>query len=212
MQVSVVEETQLRLPNGRLVRLRELQPGEYGPVRELCARLSLRTRYQRFLSPMPVVPDALLRILADSEAPRRLALIAELGGDRDSDVIALGNLCVADDDRAELGLVVADAWQRQGIGLALAATLLRTAEDRGYHRFVAHGLMGNPGFRPLLRHLADVVSTKTIHGVSEVTFVSRHEAAESSIARLAKRVGTDLQEQAYERILAAQGARSRAGR
>jgi GNAT superfamily N-acetyltransferase len=212
MQVSTVEESQLKLPDGRLVRLRELQPGEYGPVRELCARLSLRTRYQRFLSPMPVVPDALLRVLADSNSPRRLALVAELGSAGDSDVIALGNLCVADDDQAELGLVVADAWQRQGIGLALAATLIRTAEGRGYRRFVAHGLMGNPALRPLLRHLADVVSTKTIHGVSEITFVSRYGAAESSIAHLLKTVGRDPREQAYERILAAQGASSRAGR
>jgi hypothetical protein len=72
--------------------------------------------------------------------------------------------------------------------------------------------MGNPALRPLLRHLADVVSTKTIHGVSEITFVSRYGAAESSIAHLLKTVGRDPQEQAYERILAAQGASSRAGR
>lgn len=212
MQVSTVEESQIRLPNGRPVRLRELQPGEYGPVRELCARLSLRTRYQRFLSPMPVVPDALLRVLADSDAPRRLAVVAQLGAGDDSDVIALGNLCVADDDRAELGLVVADAWQRQGVGLALAATLVRAAEGRGYRRFVAHGLSGNPALRPLLRHLADVVSTRTSYGVSEITFVSRHGAAASSVARLQKRIGKDPLEQAYERILAAQGALSRGGR
>ncbi len=211
MPVSTVEERQIRLPNGRQVRLRALQPGEYDPVRELCARLSLRTRYQRFLSPMPVVPDALLRVLAESDGPRRLAVVAQLGSADDSDVIGLGNLCVADDDRAELGLVVADAWQRQGIGLALAATLVRAAESRGYRRFVAHGLMGNPALRPLLRHLADVVSTKTSCGVSEITFVSRHGAAESSVARLVKRIGEDPQEQAYERILAAQGAGSRAG-
>ncbi len=210
MQFSTVEEHRIRLSNGRLVRLRELRPGEYGPVRELCARLSLRTRYQRFLSPMPVVPDSLLRVLADSDGPRQLAMVAQLGSADDSDVIALGNLHVADDDRAELGLVVADAWQRQGVGLALATTLVRSAEGRGYRRFVVHGLTGNPALRPLLLHLADVVSTKTSYGVSEITFVSRQGAAESAVARQQKRVGKDLQEQAYERILAAQGARSRA--
>jgi GNAT superfamily N-acetyltransferase len=210
MQVSTLEESQIRLPNGRHVRLRELRPGEYGPVRELCARLSLRTRYQRFLSPMPVVPDSLVRVLADSEGPRQLAVVAQLGTADESDVIALGNLCVADDDRAELGLVVADAWQRQGLGLALAATLVRAAEGRGHRRFVVHGLTGNPALRPLLRHLAEVVSTRTSYGVSEITFVSRHGAAESSVARLLlKRVGNDPQEQACERILASQGARSR---
>jgi GNAT superfamily N-acetyltransferase len=74
-------------------------------------------------------------------------------------------------------LVVADAWQRQGIGRALAARLLHAAEGRGYRRFVVDGLLNNPALRPLLNHLADVVSTSTRRGVSEITFVRRRTAA-----------------------------------
>jgi hypothetical protein len=42
------ESSSVTLPNGRRVRLRSLRHGELNTVRELCARLSLRTRYLRF--------------------------------------------------------------------------------------------------------------------------------------------------------------------
>jgi GNAT superfamily N-acetyltransferase len=171
------DEDQMRLPDGRRLFIRPLRPGEYGTVRELCARLSLRTRQLRFFLPMPVLPDSLLRMLADVGDPRRLALIAELEHADGGDVVALGNVCAIDDERAEVGLVVADAWQRLGIGVALAARLLHAAEVRGYRRFVVHGLWDNPALRPLLNHLAEVVSTNTRSGECEITFVRRRPAS-----------------------------------
>ena len=163
----------ITLPNGRHVGIRALRHGELNTVRELCARLSLRTRYLRFFSPMPVLPESLLRMLADVDDPRRLALIAELDDVDGGSVVALGNMVALDDDHAELGLVVADAWQRQGIGIALAARLLHEADLRGFRRFVVHGLWDNPAFRPVLSHTADVISATTRLGVSEITFVRR---------------------------------------
>jgi GNAT superfamily N-acetyltransferase len=159
------------------VRIRPLQRGEVGSVRELCARLSLRTRYLRFFLPVPVVPDSLVRMLADVDDPRRLAVVAELDHRLGGDIVALGNVGANSDDSADVGLVVADAWQRQGIGTALAARLLNAAEGRGCHRFVIHGLSDNPALRPLLKHVAEIVSTNTRSGVSEITFVRRRPAA-----------------------------------
>ena len=161
------------LPNGHRVRLRSLRHGELGAVRELCAGLSLRTRYLRFLSPMPVLPESLLHMLADVDDPRRLTLIAEQDAADGGRVVGLGNLAALDDDRAELGLVVADCWQRQGIGVALAAQLLHAADLRGFRRFVVHGRWDNPAFRRVLSHTADVVSETMRFGESEVTFVRR---------------------------------------
>lgn len=185
MNSNTLDEGQIKLPNGCHLRIRALRRGEYGPVRELWARLSLRTRYLRFFSPMPVLPDSLLRMLADVNDPRRLALVAELDNAEGGDVVALGNVGASDDDRAEVGLVVADAWQRQGIGVALGATLLQAAEVRGYHRFVVHGLWDNPALRPLLNHLAEVVSTNTRFGVSEITFVRRRTPSHAPVRPLA---------------------------
>ena len=173
MNPGTVDESQITLANGHVVRIRTLRNGEDGSIRELCARLSLRTRYRRFLIPIAVLPESLLRMLADLDDPRRLALVAQLGAADGGDIVALGNVAPSDGDRAEVGLVVADAWQRQGVGRALADRLLRAAERRGYRRFLVHGLADNPAVHPLLAHLADVVSTITRSGVSEIAFVRR---------------------------------------
>ena len=220
MNSNTLDKGEIELANGCRVRIRPLRRGEHGPVRELFARLSPRTRYLRFLSTMAELPDSLLRTLADVDNPRHLALVAELGNAASGEVVALGNVGVRHDNRAEMGLVVADAWQRQGIGVALAGALLQAAELRGCRQFVVHGAWHNSALRPLLNHVAEIVSTNTRAGVSEITFVRRRHApaytrALRGLVSLDRGAGSgstigvdgrpDLLEQAYQRILAKGG-------
>jgi GNAT superfamily N-acetyltransferase len=210
MSATPFDECTISLPEGRRARIRMLRPGELHLVRELCARLSLRTRYLRFFSPLPALPESLLQSLSEVDDHRRLAMIATLNEVDGGDVVALGNVVGLDDDQAEVGLVVADAWQRQGIGGALATTLLRAAAVCGFRRFVVHGLWDNPGLRPVLNRTADVVSARTRYGVSEISFVRRGSGVASSTAL---RSGVELEagsshpalERAYQRILLAGG-------
>lgn len=205
VNTDIRHKDQIRLANGCLLNIRPLGRGEEGPVRELLARLSPRTRYFRFFSEMPVMPASLVRMLADVDDVRRLALIAELDDAHGGHVVALGNVGAAGDDLAEVGIVVADAWQRQGIGVALTARLLHAAEARGYRRFLVHGLWDDPALRPLLNHVADVESTSTRQGAMEITFVRRRPAALLHPKRVDAKTSIEhLFEQAYERILAAQ--------
>jgi GNAT superfamily N-acetyltransferase len=183
------ETGRLTLPGGRYVHIRALRSGEDSVVRKLFARLGPRTRYLRFHAPTTILPDSLLRTLTDVDDFRRFALVAELDDANSGDAVGLGNVAVRDDRRAEIGLVVADVWQRQGIGAALAVRLLQAAEIRGHDRFVTHELWDNPALRPLLRRVGDVVSIEMCSGVSAITFVRRRSP----------------EERAYERILAARG-------
>ena len=114
-------------------------------MRALYGRLSPRTRYLRFLSPMPVLPDAMLQLLACVDHRVRVALLAEVETSAGIEVVGLGNYGAMDDHCAEVGLVVEDAWQHQGIGTVLAARLLRAAEARGFDQFIAHVLWGKHG-------------------------------------------------------------------
>jgi GNAT superfamily N-acetyltransferase len=169
---SAPDEYRFTLSNGRRLRVRPLKPGELHLVQDLCARLSLRTRYFRFFSPSPTLNEPLMRTLADVEDSRRLAMIAELDDD-DREAVALGNAVAIGDGRAEVALVVADAWQRQGIGVVLAARLLRAADARGFTQFVVHGLWDNAAVRSVLNHTADVVSANMRFGVAEIHFTRR---------------------------------------
>jgi RimJ/RimL family protein N-acetyltransferase len=166
-------EGHMTLSNQRELHIRPLQPDEDGPLRALDARLSKRTRYLRFLSPMPALPDSLLHLLASVDYRCRLSLIAEFdAGDR-HEVVALCSFGAIDNGTAEVALVVSDEWQHQGIGTVLAARVLQAAEDRGFARFVVHVLWDNAVIRRLLARVGQVVSTKTRFGVAEVTFTRR---------------------------------------
>ena len=75
-------DAHVTLTDQRRVRIRALRSREERPIRVLHARLSPRTRHLRFLSPMPTLPDALVRRLACVDYRRRLVVVAEDEGRR----------------------------------------------------------------------------------------------------------------------------------
>jgi GNAT superfamily N-acetyltransferase len=135
-------EDHVRLPNHRLLHIRPLRAFDEDPIRELYSHLSPRTRYLRFFSPAPRLPDSVLKLLSRVDYRRHLAMLGELSVAERAEVAALGSFAAIDDDTAEVALVVRDEWQRQGIGMALAERVLLAAEARGFDRFLAHVLGG----------------------------------------------------------------------
>src|SRR5262245_39653993 len=164
---------EVTLPNQARVHIRALRPGEDDPVREFYAHLSLRTRYFRFFSPMPVLPDPVLHMLTAVDHCRRLALVAERERGDGFEIIGLGSYNAVDDDSAEVALVVRDDWQRQRVGTALASRVLEAAEARGFHRFVGFVHLENFAIRRLIRNLCEVISSTIDGGISELVLVRR---------------------------------------
>ena len=162
------------VPNRRVLEFRSLRGCEKQPVREFYDHLSPRTRYLRFFSPMPVLPDSVLNLIACGDDQQHLTLLAQVPGERASEIVAVGNIGPSDDGAAELALVVRDDYQRQGIGTALASNILSAAEARGVDRFVAFVLWENVTvIRKLLAHVADMVSARMHRGIAEMHFVPR---------------------------------------
>jgi GNAT superfamily N-acetyltransferase len=105
------------------------------------AGLSTQTRYLRFFVPVTPTP-AMLRVLAGGDASVD-ALVAVRGG------VIIGHAMAADQPATEdsrspgavraplgstvtdVGVVVADAWQGQGVGSALVRALVTRAQTRG---------------------------------------------------------------------------------
>ena len=90
--------------------------------------LSMRTRVQRFFAPVRATPAMVRR--ACGQAGAADILLATHGG------VIIGHAMAADRATAgesvtEIGVVVADAWQGQGVGSALVRALLRRAQARG---------------------------------------------------------------------------------
>jgi acetyltransferase len=163
-------EGSLLLPGESRIRVRVLRPFEESPIRELFDRLSLHARSQRFLSPLRILPESLLRRLVSVDG-RQIAFVAEYTGRDGIETIGLGSFAAIDDERAEVGLVVRDDWQGRRLGSELAVRILDAAEACGFHQFIAHVAAGNAAIRRIITKLGPIVAAKTSFGVSEVVFV-----------------------------------------
>jgi GNAT superfamily N-acetyltransferase len=118
-------------------------PADLAALTSFLAGLSIRTRVQRFFAPVRPTP-ALVRSACGLAGPagRVDVLLATHGG------VIIGHAMAADRAAAgetltEIGVVVADAWQGQGVGSALVRALLRRAQARGVTSLSMDVLPGN---------------------------------------------------------------------
>ena len=162
----------LEIANHGRLRIRPLRRSEDDAIREFYGRLTPETRYLRFFSPMPSLPDSVLHALSDVDSAGKFALVAE-DDEANGDFVGLASFGAIDGERAEVALVVRDDWQRRNLGTVLAERVLEAAECRGYRRFVAHVSMDNVAIRRLLRRVGNLVASRFEGGVSVLEFVRR---------------------------------------
>jgi GNAT superfamily N-acetyltransferase len=87
--------------------------------------------------------------------------------------VAVARYGPSDEGTADIGLVVADAWQGLGLGSLLLEEILRAGEQRGIHEFSADVLTENRrALRVLARHTTITRRTLT-SGVTSVAFSRR---------------------------------------
>lgn len=123
-----------------------------------CSPQTVRLRFFGRLRAFP--PEYLAAVLAGRPAAHD-AVVAHRDGDR-TPLVGMASLSAATpaDDlppmctpatTGVLGVLVADAWQRQGVGTAMITSLLDRARERGVHHVLASVL---PGRSSLLAALA----------------------------------------------------------
>jgi acyl-CoA synthetase (NDP forming)/RimJ/RimL family protein N-acetyltransferase len=127
------------LADGGTVHLRPIRPDDAPGIVAMHARFSERTRYLRYFSPYPRIPERDLRRFVTVDHRDREAFVAELG----DELIAVGRYERIDADEAEVAFVVADAHQRRGLGSVLLEHLAAAAREARIVRFVAEVLPEN---------------------------------------------------------------------
>ena len=120
--------------------IRPPDPADLAALTGFLAGLSIRTRVQRFFA--PVRPTAALARRACGQAGQP-GPAGQAGSGGHADIllathngIIIGHAMAADraaagESLTEIGVVVADTWQGQGVGSALVRALLRRAQARG---------------------------------------------------------------------------------
>ena len=136
------------LPDGTGLHVRPIRPADEPRLACFHAGLSDRSVYQRYFRPIPLaqrVRHARLSRLCFADFRTEIPLVVVRGADRpDEEILAVGRLH-RDPGRpeAEFALVVADAWQRRGVGDQLLARLEEAARAAGCTRLTGTLLAEN---------------------------------------------------------------------
>jgi len=131
------------------VLLRDARPDDCAAVRDFLSGLSLDSAYRRFFTGIGSPPSGgLVRWLVEADPDRRTVVLAVAG----DEVVGLADTTLVDDGHAvELGVVLADRWQRRGLGWQLCAAALVPALNRGVPVLRAHTLPDNSRVAKILR-------------------------------------------------------------
>src|SRR5207253_2942239 len=135
-------ERGVTLRNGASVRVRAIRPDDEPRLMALCRRLSPRTVYERFFSFRPLLPEQ-AHAFANVDYRQRMAIVAEVDDRREPELVGVARYGPSDEGTADIGLVVADAWQGLGLGSLLLQEILHAGEQRGIHEFSAEVLTDN---------------------------------------------------------------------
>ena len=139
--------------------LARLEPTDGASLCRFFHRLSPESIYRRFLVPIHRPDQLPVDRLLNLDGVDREAV----AGVVDGEIVGVARFArVADSDTAEIAVVVADAWQGQGMGTRLLAALGQRATDAGIRRFemvlqpdnqrfLSLARRSYPDFRPALR-------------------------------------------------------------
>lgn len=148
------------------VQLARLEPSDGEPLRRFFYRLSPETVYRRFLSPIARPEQAGPERLLDVDHRDREALVGVVDGE----IVGVARFARwPGTDAAELAVVVADAWQRQGLATRMLAALAGVASSAGIRRFTLTMQADNGPVLGLVRQLYPSASLAFAQGVYEAT-------------------------------------------
>lgn len=158
---------QMTLADGARLRVRPIVPADREPLADAFDRLSDRSRRQRFLAPKPRLSARELDYLTDVDHVNHEALVAI--DETTGEIVGVGRYATggAGGAAADMALAVVDAWQRRGIGHALAVRVVERARANGITRLTGTALADNLRVRSLLDRLGFRVRSVSA-GVVEV--------------------------------------------
>ena len=149
----VAEGTPVVLRDGSQVQIREVRGSDAPLLADGFARLSARSRQQRFLSPKHSLSAAELRFLTEVDHHDHEAIGALNPADGRGVGIARYIRDPGDPEAAEIAVTIADDWQGRGLGTELLARLSERARQEGICRFTATIAYGNAAMATLLQNM-----------------------------------------------------------
>lgn len=142
------------LRDGRDVTIRPVRRDDDLAERDFIQRLSGETRYLRFQKWVHSPSDRLIHFLTDVDYDKHLALLCLHQQDGEEEVVGEARYVVEPGgETCELGVVIADDWQKSGLAGVLMQALLEAARGRGLKRMEGFVLSSNRAMLRFVRAL-----------------------------------------------------------
>ncbi|SIR45397.1 bifunctional GNAT family N-acetyltransferase/acetate--CoA ligase family protein [Micromonospora avicenniae] len=165
---TVDQPVDVLLSDGTTVQLRPIRPEDASEIVAMHGRFSERTRYLRYFSPYPRIPDRDLRRFVNVDHHDREAFVVLAGGR----IVAVGRYerLGPEAPEAEVAFVVEDAHQGRGIGSVLLEHLADGARRVGIVHFVAEVLPANGAMLRVFSDFGYQVQRQFADGVVHLSF------------------------------------------
>jgi acetyltransferase len=186
--VGTPQTALFRSTRGHLVSMRLVAPSDAGMIADLLAGLSAQSLFLRYCMPMPyMAPEAVAREVArlgqaHMAQRRTVVALAIVGGVEQ--LIAVAELArdPGSSASAEIALVVADAYQREGIGSALCHYLMIVARQQGLAELRALVLAENVAVRRMVARSGAPYTAETRQGMTTIQIDLRSVNPEGGFA------------------------------
>lgn len=163
--------SQFTLKDKKKVVLRPIKPEDEPMEAEMFTHFSKETQRHRFFRQIKDITHELLQRYTQIDYDREIAMIAELTDKKVKKMIGVVRL-MADpyNETAEFAIVVADPWQKLGLGNKFTEYILKIAEERGIKKIYAKFLPDNDVMIKIFeRHGFEITISEEV-GYAELEF------------------------------------------
>lgn len=141
------------LADGASLVIRPISPADVDIEQEFVRNLSNESRYFRFMDALRELSPQMLSHFTWVDYDRHMALVAVSLDSKETEVAVARYIVAPDDKSCEFAIVVADAWQRRGVGTLLMEALMDAARRRGLRIMFGEVLASNHRMLDLMRRL-----------------------------------------------------------
>ena len=161
-------ESDILLRDGSTLHLRPIKPNDLQSLMEFHHRLSPRSIYFRFFSPLPELGEERARELVNIDYNDSFALVGELAGR----LVGVARYYRDEKtrDHAEVAFLIEDALQGRGIATRMLDRLAEIARDKNISTFDAYVLADNRKMMDVFMHTGFEVERRLDGGVFQVSF------------------------------------------
>ena len=145
------------------VMLRQIQPGDVGALQGFVRALSPMSRRLRFHAALNELSEAMLKALTCVDQSRHVAFVLTVTEQGTERIVGEARYAMSSDqETAEFGIAVADAFRGLGQAERLVAALIDTARASGLRWLVGEVLAGNSRMLAFIRRCGFAETTRGV--------------------------------------------------